>query len=125
MRAKRSSTGVSNEGLWLGARHKLCLLGGEQCAWKPCRRIRAANTDRRKHITMRHPHQMGVMATHLSPTPSTGVYVPRCQRRVTKKAFYVGAEQFHRSILLQKLDLRRGASQHKRNGQLADDVDLV
>src|SRR6266700_1695589 len=75
--AKRSSTVLSDQGLWLRPYLTLFLLRGELCGWKPYCTIRAANTDRRKHVTMRHPHQMGVMATHLFPTSRTSMCVPQ------------------------------------------------
>ena len=45
--------------------------------------------------------QQGVMTAHLMSTPRTGVYVPWRERRVTERAFFVGPEKTHRSILLQ------------------------
>jgi len=41
------------------------------------------------------------MTAHLMSTPRTGVYVPWRERRVTERAFFVGPEKTHRSILLQ------------------------
>ncbi len=57
----------------------LCLLRGELYSWKRYRAIRAASADRIKHIAMGPLYQRGVTATHLSPTPRTGVYVPQCE----------------------------------------------
>lgn len=52
--------------------------------------------------------QQGVMTAHLMSTPRTGVYVPWRERRVTERAFFVGPEKAHRSILLQKHDSNEG-----------------
>jgi hypothetical protein len=82
----------------------LCLLRGGMYLWKCCHAFRAASADRIKHITPGPLHQRGVTATHLSPTPDTGVYVPHCEGRITERAFYVGVEKMHCSILLQKCD---------------------
>src|SRR5258708_12377143 len=52
--------------------------------------------------------QQGVTTAHLMSTPRTGVYVPWRERRVTERAFFVGPEKAHRSILLQRHDSNEG-----------------
>src|SRR5438046_4684601 len=87
----------------VNARRSLCHMLYLLYLWKRYRAIRAASADRIKHVTTRPLHQIGVTATHLSPAPHTGVYVPKCKRRIAERAFYVIVEKTHCSILLQNV----------------------
>ena len=87
----------------VNARRSLCHMLYLLYLWKRYRAIRAASADRIKHVTTTPLHQIGVTATHLSPTPRTGVYVPKCKRRIAERAFYVIVEKTHCSFLLQNV----------------------
>jgi hypothetical protein len=99
----------------VNARRSLCYMLYLLHLWKRYREIRAASADRIKHITTRSLHQIRVTATHLSPAPRTGVYVPKCKRRIAERALFVCVEKTHCSILLQERDQDEA---HRRTGKI-------